>query len=43
VAWADPESGVSFCFFTNGMDRNLLREGRRTVGLSSRAAKVVTT
>lgn len=41
VAWADPESGMSFCYLTNGMDRNLLREGRRTVGLSSRAAKVI--
>lgn len=38
VAWADPESGLSFCYLTNGRDLNLIREGRRTIGISSRAA-----
>ncbi len=38
VAWADPETGISFGYCTNGCDRNPLRQGRRTVGLSSRAA-----
>jgi CubicO group peptidase (beta-lactamase class C family) len=38
IAWVDPDSGISFCYLTNGLDQNLLREGRRGVGLSSRAA-----
>jgi CubicO group peptidase (beta-lactamase class C family) len=38
VAWADPESGLSFCYLTNGMDQNLLRSGRRGTSLSSKAA-----
>jgi len=38
VAWADPETGISFGYCTNGHDRNPLRQGRRGVGLSSRAA-----
>lgn len=38
IAWADPETGLSFCYLTNGIDRNFLREGRRTSGLASRAA-----
>jgi CubicO group peptidase (beta-lactamase class C family) len=38
IAWADPESGLSFCYVTNGRDRNPIREGRRSIGISSRAA-----
>lgn len=38
VAWADPETGISFAYLTNGCDRNPLRMGRRGVGLSARAA-----
>jgi CubicO group peptidase (beta-lactamase class C family) len=38
VAWADPDSGLSFCYLTNGLDANLLRSGRRGTGLSSKAA-----
>ncbi len=38
VAWADPESGLSFCYLTNGRDLNPIREGRRSIGISSRAA-----
>lgn len=38
VAWADPETGISFVYLTNGCDRHPLRMGRRGVGLSSRAA-----
>lgn len=38
IAWVDPDSGVSFVYLTNGMDQHLIREGRRKVGLSSRAA-----
>jgi CubicO group peptidase (beta-lactamase class C family) len=38
VAWADPDTGVSFCYLTNGLDANLLRQGRRGSSLSSKAA-----
>ncbi len=38
IAWADPESGLSFCYVTNGRDLNPIREGRRSIGISSRAA-----
>ena len=38
IAWADPDSGLSFCYLTNGHDRDPIREGRRTIGISSRAA-----
>jgi CubicO group peptidase (beta-lactamase class C family) len=41
VAWADPETGLSFCYLTNGMDANLLRSGRRGTSLSSKAAGCV--
>lgn len=37
IAWADPETGLSFCFLTSGHDRDMLREGRRTTALSSLA------
>ncbi len=37
IAWADPDSGISFCYLTDGMDRNVIRQARRSVGLSSRA------
>jgi CubicO group peptidase (beta-lactamase class C family) len=38
VAFADPESGLSFCYLTNGLDQHQLREWRRTSALASRAA-----
>lgn len=38
IAWADPDSGLSFCYLTNGRDRHLIREARRGVALSSLAA-----
>ena len=37
IAWADPASGVSFVYFTNGFDRDPIRQGRRGVALSSLA------
>lgn len=37
VAWADPESGISFCFVTNGHEVDLLAQGRRIHGLNNRA------
>lgn len=42
IAWADPDSGLSFCYLTNGRDLNPIREGRRGIGLSSRAAVCAT-
>lgn len=41
IAWADPATGVSFVYFTNGVDRNMIREARRTMGLSSRAGLAI--
>ena len=39
LAWADPATGLSFGYCTNGFDRNALRLGRRGVSISNRAAK----
>lgn len=39
IAWADPATGLSFVYLTNGLDRNVLREWRRTSGIASRAAR----
>ena len=41
VAWADPASGLSFVFLTNGMDRNPLVMGTRGLKLSSAAVRCV--
>jgi len=41
VAWADPESGISLAWCTNGHDRNFWREARRSIGISSRAADLL--
>ncbi len=38
MAWADPATGLSFAYLTNGIDRHLLRQTRRGVGIASRAA-----
>jgi CubicO group peptidase (beta-lactamase class C family) len=40
LAWADPDSGVSFAYVTNGLDRNVIRQWRRNIGINSRAAVV---
>ena len=29
IAWADPETGLSFCYLTDGLDRHIIRESRR--------------
>jgi CubicO group peptidase (beta-lactamase class C family) len=42
IAWADPATGLSFCYLTNGLDQHQLREWRRTTGIASRAASCVT-
>ena len=41
IAFADPDTGVSFCYLTNGIDANVLRQNRRTAGLASRAGVLV--
>lgn len=41
IAWAEPDSGISFCWFTNGIDQHVIRQGRRGVGISSKAAVTV--
>jgi CubicO group peptidase (beta-lactamase class C family) len=38
IAWADPESGLSFVFLTNGMDANGVREVTRCQDLATLAA-----
>jgi len=38
IGWADPATGISFVYCTNGFDRNPLRQGRRGTALSSLAA-----
>jgi len=38
IAWADPASGLSLCYATNGHDRNPIRMGRRGVSISNKAA-----
>ena len=37
VAWADPESGLSFAYLTDGLDLDVLRQWRRVAGVASRA------
>jgi CubicO group peptidase (beta-lactamase class C family) len=41
IAFADPASGMSFCWFTNGLDRQLIRQWRRSAGIASKAGAVV--
>lgn len=41
IAWADPETGMSVGYVTNGLERNLMREYARTAALNNRAANVV--
>jgi CubicO group peptidase (beta-lactamase class C family) len=38
IAWADPETGISVGYCTDGHDRNAIRQARRSIGISSRAA-----
>jgi CubicO group peptidase (beta-lactamase class C family) len=38
IGWADPESGLSFAFCTSTFDRHNIRQARRGIALSSRAA-----
>jgi CubicO group peptidase (beta-lactamase class C family) len=38
VAWADPDSGLSFCYLTNGLDEDPVRSFQRQAGLCAAAA-----
>ncbi|WP_436794450.1 serine hydrolase domain-containing protein [Actinospongicola halichondriae] len=42
IVWADPDSGLSFVYLTNGIDANPIRQAKRGVALSSIAAEIVT-
>ncbi|MEM9521335.1 MAG: serine hydrolase domain-containing protein [Actinomycetota bacterium] len=42
IAWADPETGLSLGFMTNGLDLNDLQVGRRSIGISSKAGLLTT-
>jgi CubicO group peptidase (beta-lactamase class C family) len=37
LAWADPATGISFAYLTNGLDAHFLNLGRRGSGLCNRA------
>jgi CubicO group peptidase (beta-lactamase class C family) len=37
IAWGDPVTGISLGYVTNGIDRHMVRQARRSVGISSRA------
>ncbi|MBT7371769.1 MAG: beta-lactamase family protein [Gammaproteobacteria bacterium] len=38
IAWADPETGISFAYLTNGHDRNRVRQTQRSISISNLAA-----
>ncbi len=40
IAFADPESGVSFVYLTNGLDQHMVRQARRGVALASIAGEL---
>lgn len=42
IAWADPDTGVSFAYVTNGIDRHIIRESRRVTALASLAGLLTT-
>lgn len=39
VAWADPETAISFAYLTNGPDTHAREEGARGVALADLAAR----
>lgn len=41
LAFADPDTGMSFSYLTNGLDDDLLRQWRRLAGISHRAVACV--
>ena len=38
LGWVDPQTGISVGFCTNGHDRNTIRQARRGISISNRAA-----
>ena len=38
LGWMDPETGISVGYCTNGHDRNVLRQARRSISISNKAA-----
>jgi CubicO group peptidase (beta-lactamase class C family) len=41
LAWADPDTGLSLTYLTNGMDQNVIRQWRRGVAIGSLAASAL--
>lgn len=41
IAFADPETGLSVCYLTNGLDQHLIREQRRVSAIASLAADLL--
>lgn len=41
IAWADPETGLSFAFCTSAVEADFIREARRTAAIGSRAGVLV--
>ena len=42
IAWADPATGISLGFMTNGLDLNDVAVGRRSIAISSKAGALTT-
>ncbi len=43
IAFADPDSGLSFCYLTNGLDANVIREHRRTASIANKMGALAAT
>lgn len=41
IAWADPDSGLSFCYLTNGMEANIVTTFLRSSRIATLAARCV--
>ncbi len=41
IAWGDPDTGVSFCFLTNGIDEHEVRQWKRGAAIANRAGNCV--
>jgi CubicO group peptidase (beta-lactamase class C family) len=40
IAFADPDTDISFSYLTNGLDADVLRQGRRTASIASRVGQL---
>lgn len=38
IGWVDPTTGISFAYVTNGHDQNAIRQARRGISISNKAA-----